>query len=467
MKADLSISLRLTLWFTTIFVCGFVLFGGFIWWDLSASLSNGRDKTLTRRAERLSELFKNTENDSAVLIQAKYDDLVEATPEGQFIQVYSFDGRRLLPLASASAVSFPWPAVPPSAGAYFSDVWFEGQPYRVFADTAMRNRAPVRIFVAGQLTDNRQLLRRLSETLERSAPVLLLASALAGYFISRRALKPVVRLTESARCITIGNLAARLPVSPVNDELARLAEACNEMLSRLEQAVKSITQFTADASHELRSPISVIRMTCEYALRTPGLDAEATQALSSVVNEAEHCTHLLEDMLLLARSDAGRAQLAFEPVYLAEIVLEVVARMRVLAKNKLQSLVDFVPDQDLYVVGDSVLLRRLVWTLVDNAIKYTPCEGRIEVAFARNGQAAHLTVSDNGIGIPAALVPHIFDRFLRADPSRGEEDGTGLGLAIAKWIAEAHHATIVAHSVERTGTILEVVFPLGERSRVA
>ena len=208
-------------------------------------------------------------------------------------------------------------------------------------------------------------------------------------------------------------------------------------------------------------------MTCEYAHRTPGLDAEATQALSSVVNEAEHCTHLLEDMLLLARSDAGRAQLAFEPVYLAEIVLEVVARMRVLAKNKLQSLVDFVPDQDLYVVGDSVLLRRLVWTLVDNAIKYTPCEGRIEVAFARNGQAAHLTVSDNGIGIPAALVPHIFDRFLRADPSRGEEDGTGLGLAIAKWIAEAHHATIVAHSVERTGTILEVAFPLGERSRVA
>ncbi len=467
MKADLSISLRLSLWFSAIFLCGFLLFGGFIWWDLNASLSRGRDRTLARRAERLAEQFENTENDSAVLIRAKYNDFIDATPEGRFIQVYSFDGKRLLPQASESAVPFPWPAIPASAGVYRSDVWFEGQPYRVLVSPARVNGTPVRVFVAGQLTDNRQLLNRLSEILERSTPVLLLASALAGYFISRRALKPVVRLTESVRYITIGNLTQRLPVSPINDELAQLAEACNEMLSRLEQAVKRITQFTADASHELRSPISVIRMTCEYALHTPGLDGEAARALSSVVNEAEHCTHLLEDMLLLARSDAGRAQVALEPVYLAEMVLEVVARMRVLAKNKRQSLIDCVPDQDLRVVGDAVLLRRLVWTLVDNAIKYTPCGGRIEVAFARNGTDALLKVSDNGIGIPSALVPHIFDRFFRADPSRGEQDGTGLGLAIAKWIAEAHHATIMVHSVERRGTILEVAFPLSEPAKVA
>ena len=308
MRTDLSISLRLTVWFSAIFICGFVLFGGFIWWDINVSLSRGRDKTLARRVERLAELFKDTENDSTLAVQSKYNEFAEATPEGRLIQVYSFDGRRLLPQASAPAVPFPWPAVSSSAGDYHSDVWFEGQPYRVFARSATLNGASVRVFVAGQLTDNRQLLSRLLEILERSTPVLLLASALAGYFISRRALKPLVRLTESARSITIGNLAARLPVSPINDELAQLAEACNEMLSRLEQAVKRIVQFTADASHELRSPISCIRMTCEYALSTPGLNAEATQALSSAVNEAEHCTHLLEDMLLLARSDDGGAQ---------------------------------------------------------------------------------------------------------------------------------------------------------------
>jgi signal transduction histidine kinase len=141
--------------------------------------------------------------------------------------------------------------------------------------------------------------------------------------------------------------------------------------------------------------------------------------------------------------------------------------MRVLAKNKRQSLIDCVPDQDLCVMGDTVLLRRLVWTLVENAIKYTPSEGSIEVAFARKGQNAFFSVSDNGIGIPADLVPHIFDRFFRADPSRSEEEGTGLGLAIAKWIAEAHHATITVHSVERCGTSLEVVFPLNDHLKVA
>jgi signal transduction histidine kinase len=289
---------------------------------------------------------------------------------------------------------------------------------------------------------------------------MLLISALAGYFISHRALRPVVRLTESARSITIGNLAARLPVSPAGDELAQLAETCNEMLSRLEEAVKRITQFTADASHELRSPISFIRTTSEYALRTPGLDAETTEAFENIVSETEHSSSLLEDMLLLARTDAGRAQIVYEQVYMAEIVREVVARMRVVAKEKRQRIVERLPDARLQLSGDAMLLRRLVWILVDNAVKYTPCEGRIEVALVRNEQRALFTVSDNGIGIPETSLPHIFDRFFRVDASRGEQEGTGLGLAIGKWIAEAHRATITARSIDQAGTTFEVAFPL-------
>jgi signal transduction histidine kinase len=165
-------------------------------------------------------------------------------------------------------------------------------------------------------------------------------------------------------------------------------------------------------------------------------------------------------MLMLARSDAGRAELAVGPVYPADIVREVVARISVLAKEKRQQLVERLPNEDLQLSGDDQLLRRLVWILLDNAIKYTPSEGRIEVAFTRNGQCALLTVSDNGIGIPAPLLPHVFDRFFRVDASRGEQEGTGLGLAIAKWIAEAHRATITARSAERAGTTFEVSFPL-------
>jgi len=289
---------------------------------------------------------------------------------------------------------------------------------------------------------------------------MLVVSALAGYFISRRALMPIVRLTESARSITIGNLAARLPVSPVRDELTRLAETCNQMLSRLEEAVKRLTQFTADASHELRSPIAFIRTASEDALYLPDLPVEAIQTFKSIVSETEHSSRLLEDMLLLARFDAGRAPLGLEQIFLVEIVQSLISKMQVLAAQKHQHLSAQLSDEDLESVGDAQMLRRLIWILIDNAIKYTPSESLIEVALVRDGQKARLTVSDDGPGIPEAHLPHIFDRLFRVDPSRGEQEGTGLGLAIAKRIAETHHAEINVRSREGKGTTFEVIFPL-------
>jgi signal transduction histidine kinase len=378
------------------------------------------------------------------------------------IQVYSLGGKRLLPVADATATPFPWPNVPPNDTEFRSDAWFNGHPYHVFVRSDMLNGVPVRIFVAGQLTDDRNLQGRFAETLERCIPVMLLVSALAGYFVSRRALKPVVSLTASARSITIGNLAARLPVSPVGDELAQLADTCNDMLSRLEEAVKRITQFTADASHELRSPIALIRATSEDALHIPGLDTDATKAFANIVKETDHSSRLLEDLLLLARSDAGRVRLDFEPVFLADIVRDVVARAAPLNQRKQQHVIERIPDQEIQLCGDAPMLRRLVWILLDNAIKYTPCGGSINIDLVRDGESARLTVSDNGIGVPEELLPHIFDRFFRVDASRGEQEGTGLGLAIGKWIATAHHATIIARSFNRAGTTFEVAFPLNE-----
>jgi signal transduction histidine kinase len=269
---------------------------------------------------------------------------------------------------------------------------------------------------------------------------------------------PVISLTESVRSISVGNLAARLPVSPNRDELAKLAETCNDMLTHLEDAVKAITRFTADASHELRSPIAIIRTTCEYTLRTSGLDSESVRGFESIVKEAEHCSRLLDDMLLLARSDAGRAQLAFEPVYLSELVLEAIARMQVLADEKRQQLTERIQDEDIQIIGDSLMLGRLICILLDNAIKYTPSWGRIEVTLARDKEAVLLSVADNGIGIPAIALPHIFERFYRADPSRGVHGGTGIGLAIAKWVADAHKAKITVQSTEQAGTTFSLAF---------
>lgn len=167
-------------------------------------------------------------------------------------------------------------------------------------------------------------------------------------------------------------------------------------------------------------------------------------------------------MLLLARFDAGRATLPFESVFLAEVVQGVVARMRVLAQEKRHHLSEHLSHEDMSLSGDPLLLRRLIWILLDNAIKYTPHGGCIEVALKRRGRTALLTVTDNGNGIPEKLLPKIFDRFFRIDPSRGEQAGTGLGLAIAKRIAETHGASISARSEQGAGATFEVEFPLSE-----
>ena len=457
MKFNFSISLRLTLWFSAIFLCGFIIFGALLLYSMVSSVNSARDQKLKQRAEHMVEALQKARQSPAG--SAQQDDSIVPSADGRMLQVYSLDSKTLTREKAAEA-QFPWPAVPAGREELRKSMNYDGQTYRVYVLTTSLNGVPLRVFAARILMDNPGLLDQPALILIRFIPAMLLVSALAGYFISRRALMPVVRITESARSITIGNLAARLPVSPAGDELARLAETCNEMLSRLEEAVKRITQFTADASHELRSPIAFIRIASEDTLRIPSLPAEAIQTLEGIVSETEHSQRLLEDMLLLARFDAGRAPLDFESLFLVEIVESVICRMRVFAGQKHQTLQARLPHEELVSTGNARMFRRLVTILVDNAIKYTPHESLIEVALIRDGQQARLTVSDNGPGISEAHLPHIFDRFFRVDPSRGEQNGTGLGLAIAKRIADAHHAAIIASSREGTGATFEVIFPL-------
>ena len=461
MRSSFSISLRLTLWFTAIFLCGFLTFGGLLVLGLTTSVTNSRDQKLKRRAEHTIEVFKRTQNGASGVSQKAKDNFIVPRPDGRLLQEYDLDGK-LLPSGAIAAAQFPWPTVPDGKTDFSISTKFNGDLYRVYVLTTPLNGVLVRVFVARVLMDNPSLLDQPFWILIRSLPPMLLVSALAGYFISRRALMPVVRITESARSITIGNLAARLPVSSTGDELARLAETCNEMLGRLEEAVKGITQFTADASHELRSPIAFIRAASDYALSAPALDAETSLALRNIASEADHSLGMLEDMLLLARFDAGCATVPFETAFLAEIVQGVVMRLRVFAQEKRHALHEHVSQEDMFLSGDPLLLRRLIWILLDNAIKYTPNGGCIDVVLERRGRSALLTVSDNGNGIPESVLPKIFDRFFRVDPSRGEQDGTGLGLAIAKRIAETHGASIVARSRRGAGTTFEVAFPLSE-----
>jgi signal transduction histidine kinase len=376
-------------------------------------------------------------------------------PEGNLIEVLDGSGKLVLPRGQ-KAPDFPWPALTGlPTNDHFGDVDYNGRAFRLYRHP----HRPYVILVAGQLEDNRNMMARFTAGLAWATPAMLVLCALAGYFLNRRALQPVDHITATLRSISIGNLSQRLPVANTRDELHRLAETCNEMLARLEDAVERINRFTADASHELRSPVALIRTVAEYALRNPKLEAESKEAFEEILAESVETSELLEDMLTLARADAGYGSTMFEAVDLSQLVEDAAVRQRPLAEARQQT-VTVRTSGPAWINGDRSSLRRLVWILLDNAVKYTPANGSIAVGLMATHSEAVLTVRDNGIGIPGELLPHIFDRFVRADPSRGVVNGTGLGLAIAKWIAGVHEAKLSVQSREREGSVFRVEFAL-------
>ncbi len=448
------------MWFSAVFLTGFIVFGMVMWLDLARYTSSGRSRTLARRASRLVELLRSSVNASDGQRAYRFSEFADATPEGNLIQLLDRRGSRLLPVALVPP-DYPWPNAAGIGKDRYIEVVYAERHYRIFEHPVIVGGQSFMILVGGSLEDNRQLMARFSTGLEAAIPALLAVSALAGYLLSRRVLGPIGRLTSAVRSISIGNLSRRLPIDQTGDEIARLAETCNDMLARLETAVGRINRFTADASHELRSPISFIRATAEFALRDPHLDADAAEALQEIHAEAAEASRLIEDMLILARADAGHPDLVFEPVNLAELVQEVCDKVRPFAELKQQEfLVSGASDTVAGVLGDRSRLRRLVWILLDNAVKYTPERGRIETVLERDGEHARLRVKDSGIGIAPELLPRVFERFFRVDPARSQVDGTGLGLAIAKWIADAHHIVLSVASIEGEGSTFSAEFPL-------
>jgi len=455
-----SISLRLTIWFSSVFFVGLVLFGAAMWFDLDSTLTTGRSRTLDKRADRLSDLLRDIQGDPPGQRASRLQAFADATGGG-LIQVFRTNGTRALPSPSSAAEAFPWPKVVSIDSERFIEVTFSGQRYRVLARPFSLGRQPLVLCVAGPLEGNRLVLRTFSAGLLWTIPVLLALSALGGYILSRRALKPVDQITTAARLISVSNLSQRLPVPETRDELQRLSETCNAMLERLGSAVNEITRFTADASHELRSPLSFMRTIAELALRNRQADAASRRAFEEIVEESGKASRLLEDLLTLARADAGNAHLAFEPVDLAEVVAAVCDKARLLADAHRHTLTVSLNGAGCAPVwGDYSSLHRLLWILLDNAAKYTPAPGCINVTMTATAEQVTVTVEDNGIGISPTDLPHLFQRFYRADPSRSQVEGSGLGLAIAKWIADIHHAHLSVDSKENMGSVFEIVFPV-------
>jgi heavy metal sensor kinase len=449
-----SIGARLTLWYTAAFTLGFAVLAIAMWLGVQRSVYHAIDDTLLERAVGI-ERFIEDHKTRLDLEEVKE----EFRAHGELFQVFDAEGALVHRGAALEGAAAPLAAV---SGDHFESVLVGGEPLRFASHTVDIDGRPFNIQVAAPLHDLQEGLRESAWMLLPLFPLMLVLAAAGGYWLARRALAPVDAITQTARSLSADNLAARLAVPRTNDELARLSATLNEMLARLEAAFRRISRFTADASHELRTPLAVMRTTAEVTLRTTDSAGEARAALEQILAEVERTTHLTENLLLLAKADSGANALHRHRIDLAAAVGEACAQANVLARVKGLALEAELPDeQRLWVAGDSHALRRVFLILLDNAVKYTPAGGRIAVKLREHGGSAVGEVVDSGIGIAADDLPHVFDRFFRADRARSREHGgAGLGLAIARWIVESHGGVIDVVSDQERGSRFEVRLPL-------
>ena len=295
------------------------------------------------------------------------------------------------------------------------------------------------------------------------APLVILLSVVLSFLITGRALRPVDEIIGEVSAITDGrSLHRRLSQTEGDDELARLKATLNEMIARLEQSFSGLRRFTADASHELKTPLTVLRADIERAMSAGPRSTEGLVALEEALQETARMADLVESLLTLARADEGRFDLHREPVTLVPLVLDVAETAQILGEDA-GLRVTVGPLEEATVLGDALRLRQLFLNLVTNAVKYTGRGGVVTLALARRPEVVEFVVSDSGIGIAGADLPYVFDRFWRADRARSrssDRGGVGLGLAISQYIAHAHGGSITVASRLGRGTTFTVSLPL-------
>lgn len=455
---SLSIGARLTAWYSLILALSLGLFGALAYFAMSHSIRATVDSELRHRLQAVCDIIKDDTPQGLAAVQDEFGELVDSEGSGSRLRV-SYLGGSLI-YASPGIRNAIEPLHPQPASATFS-ARIEGSRFRLLRQTVRIGDADYDIEVAAATQPFDRSLERFRELLYSLAPIFLILAALGGHLLSRRALAPVDQITQAARSIGAHDLSQRLQVSRTGDELDRLAATLNEMLARLEAAFQRVTQFTADASHELRTPVSILRTNAELALRKPRSDAEYRDALSRILDESEKISRMIEQLLLLARADSASGLLSMTRNDLVAVLQNACREARVLAEAKHLAFNESLPQSPVWVQGDPASLERLFMILLDNAVKYTPGGGQIDVRLGADDGFAVADIHDTGPGIAPEDTARIFDRFYRADPARSRESGgTGLGLAIGKWIVEAHHGEIRLDTAVGQGSTFHVRLPL-------
>ncbi len=425
-----SIRFRLTAWYAVILTAGLALFGGLIWLSLRHRLVEEIDEDLDGRAARFEKFFRaEAAETSDMQLRDELSEFCQALPPRSYVDV-----------RGAAGFDYHYSSEKPTAP----------QDLRILRRKFVVANESFDLEVGTSIISVRHTLDLLRLLLLSLSPLVILIACIGGAWLSAKALKPVADITAAARTISIENLSGRLPVPATGDELAHLTEVLNTMLARLESAVKTLSQFVADASHEFRTPLTVIRTSAELALRRAREPEAYRDSLHQIASEAERMTGLVEDLLILARSDAGAVEMPLAPVDLRDILGDVLAETRSLAEFR-QIRIKSSLSSETIVSGNRPALHRAFLVILDNAIKYSEAGATVTVTLTNTSVA----IKDEGQGIAESDLPNIFKRFYQADRSRSQ-GGYGLGLSLAESIIKAHAGKIEVTSTPGTGSEFRV-----------
>lgn len=463
MMRSVNIRWRLTLWYGGVLAIVLAAFGIATYVAMRYQLLERIDLGLQEElADVVSEVQRATDRPTLL----SWLDRRFGRHAGFDFQVTGPAGERLFANERFATGRFPLPnkaSLGPSPK-IISEAIEGGRRYRIVTQTVEGPEGPVVVQIGRTLDAYDHELSELLIVLLTTGTIALGTALAGGYFMARRAIAPIDRMTIAANRIDARRLDQRLEIANRDDELGRLAQTLNHMLDRLQRSFSQMQQFTADASHELRTPLTVIRTEAEVALRKPPGEGETQELLGNVLEECQRLTWITDQLLTLSREDAGLAQPAREPVDLSKLVRDVAETMRPIAESKNQKLV-ISANGAAIMVGDPVRLRHVIYNLVDNAIKYTPPNGRLEIAVATLPRSVRLSIKDTGVGISPEHLPHVFERFYRVDKARNRvEGGAGLGLSIVQSIVQAHGGQVRIESQPGVGTHCTVQLPREEHA---
>lgn len=316
------------------------------------------------------------------------------------------------------------------------------------------------LYLGYDLSTIYSLRRRVTHIFLLFLPFGIALSILCGYVVTQRSLKVINAVNQIAARITSKNLHERIRVPEWKDEITNLIVTLNSMIDRLENSFAIAQQFSHDAAHEMRTPLTVIRGVIEDLLKDENCPERIAAELECILDETQYLTSITNNLLLIHTLDTGQIEYNFTTIDLAKIISEILEDAKVLSSAKGHS-IDLENCESIKIKGNEELLLRLLWNIIDNSVKYTPAGGKISISLRQDKSAAIINVGDNGIGIPDEEIPKIFNRFYRVDKSRSRKlGGSGLGLAICKWIVELHHGEIEVRSKVKVGTDITITIPI-------